>query len=97
MSKNTISGWLRAVIRIAYSSRFADQQSLHKVSAHEVRALATSVLFARNLSLDAVMRAASWRAHSTFSSFYLRDVALVTDDLYALGPFVAAQGIVTRA
>ena len=94
MSKNTISGWLRAVIRATYASDCADQQTLHKVSAHEVRALASSVLFSRNQSLEAVMRAASWRCSSTFSSFYLRDVTMIKYDLHTLGPIVSAQGIV---
>ena len=96
VSKNTISGWLKAVIRTAYQADCADMQTLFKVSAHEVRALATSVQFSRNQSLEAVMEAASWRCPSTFSSFYLRDLAMVSKELYSLGPLVAAQGIVSH-
>ena len=95
VSKNTISAWLSTTIKRAYESDRSDQHRLFKVSAHEVRALATSWQFSHNLSLDSVMSAASWRTHSTFSNFYLRDVSLVADDLHALGPIVAAQAIVT--
>ena len=94
VSKNTISAWICATIKHAYSSLTDAHKDLHVVRAHEVRAIATSWHFAHNLSLEAVMSAASWRSHSTFSSFYLRDVSLMKDDTYALGPLVVAQSVV---
>ena len=95
VSKNTIAAWIKSVIRSAYAFGSRDLQSTYKVSAHEVCALATSVHFNHNQSLSAVMAAASWRAHSTFSSFYLRDLSLVAGDVYSLGPIVAAQTVIT--
>ena len=94
VSRNTISLWIKDVVRRAYSSASQDQLRLHQRSAHEVRALATSWAFSHCLSLRDVMEAATWRSHSTFSSFYFRDTSLVSDGVYRLGPVVAAQRVV---
>ena len=94
VTKNTISNWITSVVRGAYDKKHVHLHQLHRVSAHEVRALATSWQFRHTLSLEAVMDAASWRSHSTFSSFYLRDVTFIADDLLKLGPVVAAQRVV---
>ena len=91
VSKNTISAWITSVVRRAYQHKHQDLHELHRITAHEVRALATSWNFHHNLSLESVMEAASWRTHSTFSSFYLRDVTFMADGLLKLGPIVAAQ------
>ena len=93
VSKNSISFWIRQVVRSAYDGVSVRERDMCLVKAHEVRALATSVLFAKNCSLDAVMDAAQWRSHSTFASFYLRDYDHQYLDLHSLGPIVAAQQI----
>lgn len=94
VSRNTISLWIKTTIRLAYAAAGQDQFQLHRRAAHEVRALATSWAFSHCLSVREVMAAASWRAHSTFSSFYLRDVSLIRDGMLHLGPVVAAQRLV---
>ena len=45
------------------------------------------------VALEDVVRAAYWRTNSTFSSFYLRDLAPIRQDTSSLGPLVAAQSI----
>ena len=65
-----------------------------KVKAHEVRAVATSFSFCKNLSLDSVLNAAQWHCPSVFATHYLKDVELVYDDCHTLGPVVAACSIV---
>ena len=92
--KNTIALWIRTVIKRSYATDRSALQRLHGRLAHEVRALSTSWSFSHNLSLSEVMQAASWRTHSTFSDFYLRDVSLMSDGMYQLGPVVTAQKIV---
>ena len=94
VSKNSIFNWIMSVVRRAYNTHHQHLHQLHRVNAHEVRALATSWQFNNNLSLEAVMDAASWRSHTTFSDFYLRDVSFIADNLIKLGPVVAAQHIV---
>ena len=94
ISKNTISYWIRQVIADAYRHSQEGDLNQVKVKAHEVRAIATSLLFKKNSSLKDVMDAASWRSHTTFASFYLRDVTHKSLDLHTLGPVVAAQHLV---
>ena len=94
INKNTISYWIRQVINNAYENSQERDLEQVKVTAHEVRAIATSLLFKKNSSLRDVMKAASWRSHTTFASVYLRDVTHKSLDLHTLGPVVAAQQLV---
>ena len=41
-----------------------------------------------------VLKAGTWKNQSTFTSFYLRDVAHKSLDTYHLGSIVAAQGVI---
>ena len=94
VSKNTISFWLRRVIRRAYEDLPDNEVTLARISIQEIRAVSTSSLFRKNLSVAQVMRAAQWRSISTFASFYLWDVTHRYLDTYSLGPVVAAQSVV---
>lgn len=88
---NTISAWLKKVILLAYETADEEDQTLLGVRAHEVRALSASWASYAGASISTILEACHWRAHSTFTSFYLRDLSAVADDLYSLGPLVAAQ------
>ena len=46
--------------------------------------------FFRNWSLSSVLEAASWRSNTVFTSFYIKDVQYILDNVHSLGPFVAA-------
>ena len=50
--------------------------------------------FRLNVSLSDIMKAATWRSPSTFSNFYLKEVAYSSKGWSALGPFVAAGAVV---
>jgi integrase len=91
IAKNTISFWIRKAILLAYEHASPDTTQLFSVKAHDVRAMASSWAFLRNVSLDNIMNACSWRTHSTFTHHYLRDLTLISGDLLKLGPIVAAQ------
>ena len=93
VSKNTISFWLREVIRKAYSSADSGPPP-SRVRAHEVRGIAPSLAFKRNFSVQQVLRAGTWSCQTTFTSFYLRDIAHRSLDTFSLGPVVAAQQVV---
>lgn len=97
VTKNTISFWIKSVIKDAYAKAGRWDTSLHKITAHELRAFATSLRFSKSLSLSDVMDAASWRGESTFARFYLRDVTHKYLDLRSLGPVVAGQGQVDQS
>ena len=70
-----------------------ETQTLHQVKAHDVRAFATSHAFQGGVSLDQILSACHWKAHNTFTQFYLKDLAWADSELYHLGPVVAAQQI----
>ena len=86
LSKNAVSFFLRDVIRGAGAAR----PEVGPLRAHGVRGVSTSVAFACNWSVVAVLEAATWASSSVFSSFYLRDIQHEAAGLYSLGPFVAA-------
>ena len=90
----TLSSWLKQTILLCYKQ--ADQQALDlvQVEAHDTRAFAASKAFYGGVSVDQIMQACHWKAHNTFSNFYLKDLTWSDNDnnLY-LGPVVAAQQV----
>ena len=87
----TISSWLKRVIREAYA---AEAEVLaNQPRAHEVRAIATSLAFTRNVAIKDVIDAVGWRSQSTFGAFYLRDCNTWRQDVDALGAITAAQHV----
>ena len=94
MSKNAISFFLRQAILLAFQDVSEDVRTFSKVQAREIRALASSTLFRKNMSLSDIRDSAIWRSESTFISFYLRDVSHTFLDISSLGPVVAARRVV---
>ena len=45
---------------------------------HEVCALAALLAFRGSVDLEDILSACLWASHSTFTDFYLRDIALLT-------------------
>lgn len=93
ISAQTVSRWICEVIRMAYDHAEEGILERFKVRAHEVRALATSWALLSGSSFQEVMSAAFWRGQTTFTDYYLRSLASVSDDLFALGPLVVAQSL----
>ena len=93
ISKNTVSFWIRKVISLAYHNAGV-AAPVPTPRARETRGLAPSLLYKKNFALHQVLRAGTWRQHSTFTRHYLRDVAHKSLDTYSLGPVVAAQALV---
>ena len=91
VSKNSISFWLREVIRSAYVS--SGEEPPARIRAHSSRSIASSALFRSNYAVGQVMRAGVWSRQTTFTSFYLRDVTHRFLDTFSLGPVVAAQQV----
>ena len=91
VSKSAISYWIRQVIIKAFRALPDSDFPLHKVNPQEVRAVATSLLFWKNLALRQVMEAARWRCNTTFVSFYLRSLSRQFRDTFRLGHLVVAQ------
>ena len=89
--KNTISSWLKQTVKMAYQD--CDEEVLKKlnIKAHEVRAIATSTAFYGNTAMSDLLKAVRWAAQTTFTTYYLRDVAQDLSGIYSLGPVIVAQ------
>ena len=90
----TLSSWLKQTILLCYKQ--ADQQALDlvQVKAHDIRAFAASKAFYGGVSVDQIMQACHWKAHNTFTNFYLKDLTWsYTDNNMYLGPIAAAQQV----
>ena len=90
----TLSSWLKQTILLCYKQ--ADQQALDlvQVKAHDIRAFAASKAFYGEwVSVDQIMQACHWKAHNTFTNFYLKDLTWSDDNNMYLGPVVAAQQV----
>ena len=84
----TLSSWLKQTILLCYKQ--ADQQTLDlvQVKAHDIRAFAASKAFYGGVSVDQIMQACHWKAHNTFTKFYLKDLTWsYTDNNMYLGLF----------
>ena len=93
-SKNAISHFIRNLIKEAHVVLNSDLLPVLKAKPHEVRAVATSIAFHQNMSLEAVMNTAQWRCRSVFASHYLKDVSLEYENCRTLGPYVAAGSVI---
>ena len=62
--------------------------------ARETRGIAPSLLLKKNYAVDQVLKAGTWRRHTTFMRHYLRDLAHRSLDTFHLGPVVVAQALV---
>ena len=97
IKKATISSWIVKLIHLAYSMEGKNPGvlELHKVIAHEVRALSASTSAFRGMATEAIMQSCTWRSRSTFSDFYLRDMCAFLDDIFVMSSSVAGNASVS--
>ena len=93
ISKTTVSFWLRKTISRAYELS-GTEQLVPAPRARETRGITPSLLFKKNFAVDQVLKAGTWRRHTTFTRHYLRDLAHRSLDTFHLGPVVVAQALV---
>ena len=93
IAKTTVSFWLRKTISRAYELS-GTALPVTAPRARETRGIAPSILFRKNFAVDQVLKAGTWRRHTTFTRHYLRDIAHKSLDTFHLGPVVAAQSVV---
>ena len=93
IAKATVSFWLRKPISRAYKLS-GTALPVPAPRARETRGIAPSILFRKNFAVDQVLKADTWRRHTTFMRHYLRDIAHKSLDTFHLGPVVAAQSVV---
>ena len=93
ISKNTVSFWLRRVISLAYQLSGRPLPTSSPLT-RETRGIAPSLFFKKNYAVSQVLKAGTWRWHTTFTRHYLRDLSHKSLDTFHLGPVVAAQATV---
>ena len=74
ISKTTVSFWLRKTISRAYELS-GTALPVPAPRARETRGITPSILFRKNFAVDQVLKAGTWRRHTTFTRHYLRDIA----------------------
>ena len=81
---------------LAYQGSDLETQNLSKVKAHDVRSIAASLAFKGGVSLDQILGACFRKSHTTFTNFYLKDVAWKSKEgsEYSLGSVVSYSSIV---
>lgn len=93
ISKNTLSSWVKRLLNDIHLDPNKDVAQVSGRTTHEIRALAATLAFTSQAGLDEVLKACTWKTHSTFTDFYLRDLSHIRDNLMTLGPLVAAQHV----
>jgi integrase len=93
ISPPTISSWIKKTVLFAYQDASPDEAANLQVRAHDLRAMATSWNLHSSVRLTDILKAAQWRSHNTFTSFYLKDMTLYEEDILRLGPLVTAQNV----
>ena len=88
ISLQTLSRWLREVIKQAYLSSAITVTP----RVHEIRAWAASLAFKHSVPLTTILEAAFWKSESTFIHYYLRDVRRLRHD----GSFGVASAVVAQ-
>ena len=93
ISAQTISRWIKKAVKLSYEAAHHDGPTLqlHQIRAHEVRAFSASLANLGDIAIETILRAASWKSHNTFTSFYLRDLTSESQGLLKLGPLVASR------
>ncbi len=91
ISRATISHWIKKTILLAYEKTSEEDWKVLQVKAHDVRGLAASWARISNVALEEIMLACTWKSHNTFTQYYLKDLALIQEEMLKLGPIVAAQ------
>jgi hypothetical protein len=82
---NTVSGWIKKTIITAYNASSNNCANL-KIKAHDVRGVAASLAFFNGTSLSDIMQACTWKSNTTFVSFYLKDLTMLQNNKFVLGP-----------
>ena len=96
ITKQSISNWVRHTIKLCYALAGENPSNIGRASVHEIRAISSSVQFERSLSLTSLMKSCVWKNGNTFTRYYLRNVAVLSDDLYQFPPMWFSQGIINE-
>ena len=71
--KNVVALWIRKTVELCYKSA-KDKPDLIHVNAHEVRAVAHSLVAYNGASLEEILEGGKWGSKESFFKHYLRDL-----------------------
>ena len=91
ISPVTISSWIQQTIKRAYMEVSREDAALVQCRAHDLRSMGASWNMHQSIALGDILKAAQWRCHNTFTSYYLKDMAQYEDDILRLGPISVGQ------
>lgn len=94
LSKATLSNWIKECITFCLRNCSEETAKAQYTKAHQVRALASSWALKGGVPLQDILHACTWRNHTTFTKFYLKDCMSDEMGTHSIGPFVAAQSVV---
>ena len=92
----TISSWIQKTIVHSYQDVNPEEEALGQVRAHDLRKVASSWNIHHSIPVGDILRAAQWRSHNTFTSFYLQDMTMHEDDILRLGPICTGGQVITH-
>ena len=71
MRPATLSSRLKQTILLCCKQAYQQALDLVQVKAHDIRAFAASKALYSGVSVDQIMQACHWKAHNTFTNFYI--------------------------
>ena len=96
ITKQSICNWVRKTIYLCHQLAGENTQNLGRASVHEIRSVTSSVKFERNMSLDSILKSCVWKNGNTFTRYYLKNVAVLSDELHRLPPLWLAQSVINH-
>ena len=95
IGKATIARWVKEIIQEAFV--WAGNNPPKGITrVHEIRKIAASLSFLKSVSLANVLRSAYWKARSTFTSCYLRDIEICNlSGFFAINSLVANGSVLS--
>ena len=82
---HTISRWIKDTIVAGHNTVPNEQVPSQNIQARQVRVFAATQLFFR-APLSLVLKMGGWMSHNTFTSFYLKESTVESDNGLALAP-----------
>jgi hypothetical protein len=91
ITAQTLSKWIKDTVHICYARATDGNRAHAQIRAHDLRGFATTWAFRNNVKLLDILKAGTWKRHTTFTDFYLKDLTSLQEGLRSLGTLSVAQ------
>ena len=97
LHKNTLSGWIKKLLKFCYRHPGKKAIELSGTGSHEIRRIASTLVFRGVVSTEDLLRVGSWKSPTTFTDFYLKDLSVLDgNSLRSLGPLSIGQKVIVN-